>query len=335
MYGYANHRVWRSVLLDEMKQMLAERSIRIEYNSRFSGIISDDEDRVDFQINDEACHASLLIGMDGIYSTVRKYLAPDVQPEYTGVMGVLSHIKRDSVAWPHEDYERNATIQDVPGAIFFLPEDPDNIDIMIGLQKRAPESSREDLEHLQQDKTKLVEFYRERYDEWGPTARSIIDRVTENKDSCFIWPFLRVPTLSSWYSDTGRIVLCGDAAHGLPPSSGQGINQALEDVYSLTLLLTSAGQQSSTNSQANGVNNGNSSKSLEALAFWQDMRQKRIDAVFDWVTNTTNVQRMSDEERRKIIEEGKFKGGAASDNMSWLFTPALEGDVQAWIAAHA
>jgi 2-polyprenyl-6-methoxyphenol hydroxylase-like FAD-dependent oxidoreductase len=217
MYGYANHRIWRSWLLEGMKKMLAERSITIRYNAKFTGIISDSETGIDFKINDDSHHASLLIGMDGIYSTVRRYLAPEVKPQYTGTLGVIAHVKRSSVAWPYEDYELNATIQDTPGAVFFLPEDASAEEIMIGMQKQAPEFSREDLDRLQHDKSRLAEFYRERYDEWGPTARSIIDQVTLNKQSCFIWPFLKVPTLQRWYSDSGRIVMCGDAAHGYDP----------------------------------------------------------------------------------------------------------------------
>ena len=42
---------------------------------------------------------------------------------------------------------------------------------MIGKQVQYPEQSREDLERLQEDKDKLVEFYTKDYDEWRPTAR--------------------------------------------------------------------------------------------------------------------------------------------------------------------
>lgn len=356
LYEYANHRIWRSLLLDEMKQMLAERSIQIQYGAKFNGIASDTPGGVEFRINDEVMHASLLIGMDGIYSTVRKHLAPDITPEYTGTVGVLSHIKRASVAWPYEDYELNATIQDAPGAIFFIAEDPQGEDIMIGKQKRSPEYARDELERLQEDKDKLVAFYQENYDEWGSTARSIIDQVVANKQECFIWPFLKVPTLARWFSDSGRVLLCGDGAHGLPPSSGQGetdigdpfplprskayadslhprspgINQALEDVYSLTLLLVAT----------DGTLNGSSQPEiqlLDALEYWQRTRQQRVDAVFDWATNSTNVQRMSEAERQKLHADGKLKRlvAAGGDDMSWLYSSTLEGDIQSWIEERA
>lgn len=330
LYEYANHRIWRSILLDEMKQMLAERSVRIQYSAKFNCIVSDTADGVDFRMNNEILRASLLVGMDGIYSTVRKHLAPDVTPEYTGTVAVLSHIKRASVSWPYDDYELNATIQDKPGAIFFIAEDPRGEDIMIGKQKKSPEYSRDQLERLQENKDKLVEFYREDYDKWGFTAKSIIDQVAANKQECFIWPFLKVPTLARWFSDSGRVLLCGDGAHGLPPSSGQGINQALEDVYSLTLLLVATDRRMEGSSRAD-------IRLLDALEYWQCTRQQRVDAVFDWATNSTNVQRMSEDERQKLIAEGNLKETtvASGDDMNWLYRSTLEQDIRNWIADRA
>ena len=145
LYGYRNHRIWRKLLLEEMKQMLDERSVPIHYDSKFNGIVSDQSEGVRFLVNQVESDASLLVGSDGIYSSIRQYLAPEVEPEYTGVLGVLSHIKRASVDWPYDDYEANATIQGKPGAIFWVAEDPKLEDVMTGLQVQCPEQSREGL----------------------------------------------------------------------------------------------------------------------------------------------------------------------------------------------
>jgi 2-polyprenyl-6-methoxyphenol hydroxylase-like FAD-dependent oxidoreductase len=320
-FGYHNHRVWRGILLEEMRNMLKERSISIEYNSRFQGIVSDDDNGVSFLINESLHHASLLIGADGIYSTVRKHLAPDVVPEYTGLLGVLGHIKRSSVAWPYEDYEKNATIQSKPGAIFWIAEDPAGEDLMIGKQANHPEPSREELERLQADPDRLADFYRKDYDEYGPTARKIIDSVRDSKERLYAWPFLKMPRISQWYGESGRIVLVGDSVHALPPSSGQGVNQALEDVYSLTLLLTTLRDKVTVSYRE---------AHLGALAFWQQMRQDRIDAVFDWTLNGSNVSRLPEAERKKLIAEGKVKEGGA-DDMGWLYRPVLDERIHEWI----
>lgn len=309
--------------------MLAERNVQINYDSKFNGIVSDDSNGVKFRINDNILSASLLVGSDGVHSSVRQYIAPGIGPEYTGIIGVLSHIKRSAVAWPYEDYERNATIQDKPGAIFFIPEDADAEEIMIGRQIQYPEQSREDLEKLQTDYDKLVSFYRQDYDEWGSTARKIIDAVTENKGTCYIWPFVRMPTLPRWYSSSGRVAIIGDGAHAIPPSSAQGLCQALEDAFSLTLLLTTVVPVSGT---SNGVDS-NEEKTAEArllkgLESWQEMRQKRIDEIYDYATNFMNVSRMSESERKRHIVEGKSKERAGGEeDMGWLYRPKLEEEM--------
>ncbi|KXT00590.1 hypothetical protein AC578_3157 [Pseudocercospora eumusae] len=328
--GYWNHRIWRSLLLDEMKLMLKERNVTIQYDSRFTGLVSDNDTGVDFMINDNPQHASLLIGSDGLHSTIRNYLAPGVLPEYTGLTGIIAHIPWKSVAWPYEDYERNATIQGKPGAIFWIAEDPEGKDIMIGYQLHFTEQSRDELTKLQQDKDKLVEIYRRGYDEHGATARSIIDSVAAHKEHLYLWPFAKMPKLPRWFSNTGRVILLGDGAHALPPSSGQGVNQALEDVYSLTLLLVS----SATTNLANGVKEDIEAHSrpsfLEALDFWQRMRQDRIDAVLEWTTNTNNVSRLPEAERKRLYGEGKIREGQGDDTR-WLFMFDIDKEVKDWL----
>ncbi|CAK4024983.1 FAD NAD(P)-binding domain-containing [Lecanosticta acicola] len=316
--GFRNHRIWRSLLLDEMRTMLKERGVPVHYGSRFNGFVSENAERgVAFRINDEEQTASLLIGSDGIYSSVRKYVAPTVGPEYTGLMAILSHIPYASVEWPYEDYEKNATIQSKPGAILWIAEDPEGKDLMIGKQFHYPQQSRQDLEALQGDRDKLAGFVQENYEEYGETARKIIDSVVKHKETLYIWPFLKMPKLERWFSEGGRVILVGDGAHAVPPSSGQGVNQALEDVYSITYLLSSlkAGDDAT-----------------KALAFWQQMRQERIDAVVDWTENSANVVRLPEAERQRLVAEGKVKEGQY-DDMSWLHHPNIEQRIDAWMRA--
>lgn len=312
LHGFCNHRLWRSALLDEMKAMLSEQGVTIQYGCRFGGIVSESEDGVSFTINGSNKRASLLVASDGIHSAVRKYVAPGIEPYYTGTTGVIAHIPRASVAWPYEDYERNATIQGKPSAIFFIPEDPEAKVIMTGIQVKLPEQSREDLDRLQRDTDRQVSFYQHGYEEYGPTARSIIDAIVANKDTCYIWPFFKTPTLERWHSSAGKVIIVGDAAHALPPSSAQGVNQALEDAYTLTLVLTSF-----TNSA-----DGNLTAVLSA---WQLRRQKRIDAIFDWATNVTNVSRLPEDERKKLVADGKLEQ-RTDDDISWLYAYDAEQD---------
>lgn len=254
----------------------------------------------------------MLIGSDGIYSSVRKYISPEIRPEYTGMLGLISHIRRDSVKWPYADYEPAFTMQGKSGAFFTMPEDPEAKDIMVAMQLKHPDQSRAEWEALSVDKDKLISFFRVGYDDWRDTGRQVIDQVCANKDAIYMWPFLKMPRLEQWYSRTGRVVLVGDAAHAIPPSSGQGINQALEDIHSLTLVLK------------------RSQELLPALAKWQHMRQERIDRVYSWTTGTVNVSRLSETERQNLIAEGKVKDPRTnkdSSDMAWLYNLKLDEEV--------
>ncbi|CAK1366997.1 unnamed protein product [Cercospora beticola] len=326
--GYWNHRIWRGLLLDEMRLMLKERNVPIHYNSKFNGIVSEDPSTgVTFLINNTPHQTSLLIGSDGIYSTLRTHLSPTTQPTYTGLLGILAHIPWSSVSWPSPDFPRNATLQGKPASIFWIAEDPPSThpspQIMIGLQtQHSQEYSRTDLESLQNDKSRLLEFYKKSYSEHGPLARSIIDAIEQYKETLYIWPFMKMPKMSTWYSTkcSGRIILVGDGAHALPPSSGQGVNQALEDVYSLVLVLE----------EASKGGNGKEESILEALEFWQKIRQDRIDAIYDWTMNTNNVNRLPEAEREKLMKEGKMRVGEGDDTR-WLFGYDYDEVVKDWI----
>ncbi len=316
LYGYTNHRIWRRSLLEALLAAVTEKGVRVIWDAKFDFIMRETESEVHFMVNGKEQHAQILIGADGIYSSVRKYLDPKASPEYTGIMGVLAHIGWDEVQWPTEDYERNCTIQGKPGAMFWIPEDKEGSIIMIGKQVRMEGKSRQELEEMSKNEEALCDFYRKDYEKWGSTAQQIIDAVCRNKDTFYVWPFLKMSRIERWYSEMGRVVIAGDAAHAIPPSSGQGVNQTLEDVYTLTKLL------------AHGKDR------LKTLEFWQDLRQKRIDTIFDYATNITNIQRLPQAEREKLVQEGKAKDADTDkdfEDMRWLYNSTADQEINDWL----
>ena len=72
-----------------------------------------------------------------------------------------------------------------------------------------------------------------RHSSWkNPVIQKIIKNVTIDS----MYPTWTTPELPTW--ERGGLVLVGDSAHALHPSSGQGANQALEDAECFTLLLS-------------------------------------------------------------------------------------------------
>lgn len=310
-YGYTNHRVWRSVLLDEMRAMLSELDVPITYLAKLTSIESDSSSEVTFRINGMMQHTQLLIGADGIYSTVRRYIS-EIEPEYTGVIGVLTHIKSLSVHWPRREFMQCTIQASTSTPIFMIPEDRAATEVMVGMQVQLPTFTRTDWERLSKDQDRMAELYRRDYDTRRGVARQIIDAVCARKEELFLWPFMRMPPLERWYSETGNVILVGDAAHALPPSSGQGVNQALEDVYALTSTLATGRPR------------------LEALRFWQEKRQERVGAVYDWATNVQNVQRMSSAEREAHGNANRDLKGDTVEDMSWLYNWDIDKQVEDW-----
>ena len=73
---------------------------------------------------------------------------------------------------------------------------------------------------------------KERHKHWkNPVVHKIIEEARVDS----VWPTFTTPLLPRWSRD--GLVLIGDAAHCLQPSSGQGASQALEDAEAFALLL--------------------------------------------------------------------------------------------------
>lgn len=106
---------------------------------------------------------------------------------------------------------------------------------------QCPEGRRIDSEEA---KRQLVA----RHSNWkNPVVKKIIENVKIDS----VYPTWTTPDLPTW--ERAGMVLIGDAAHALHPSSGQGVNQALEDGESFSRLLSNhlqAAYAAPQNSQA-------------------------------------------------------------------------------------
>ncbi|KAK3176429.1 hypothetical protein OEA41_007752 [Lepraria neglecta] len=82
LYGYKALRVYRQILIDELKAILSECGIEVKHNTKFSHIISESPKAVDFAFADGTTSStSILIGADGIHSTVLKYKYLTISPK--------------------------------------------------------------------------------------------------------------------------------------------------------------------------------------------------------------------------------------------------------------
>jgi 2-polyprenyl-6-methoxyphenol hydroxylase-like FAD-dependent oxidoreductase len=102
------------------------------------------------------------------------------------------------------------------------------------------------------DKEQLMALIREYYEDWPDVAKSVLENLVP--EMLMMWAMYTLPRLSSWVSAGKKVLIVGEAALALPPMAGQGVNQAFENVYVLSLLLASLPEKIKLN---------------DAIKFWQ------------------------------------------------------------------
>ncbi|RYP06806.1 hypothetical protein DL765_009364 [Monosporascus sp. GIB2] len=175
--------------------------------------------------------ADLVIGADGIRSTVRRDLFGDnekYRPEYSGICAVGGVL----------DMPLPQHLVDDPTMIFFTG--PTGVFGYSGLTQ----SDRNKLLYwsvyetdlpdrgAELDHDVITRQLRERHSDW---ADPLIGRCLRSASIGHVFPIFVMPDLPYWGRD--GCVLIGDAAHALPSRTGQGASQAFEDAEALALLL--------------------------------------------------------------------------------------------------
>lgn len=317
LYGYDAIRIMRKELLDEMRAMLRERQIPIYFNSKLTAITSDGPDKLDFAFaNGQVGSAPLLVGADGIHSTVRGTFLPQVKPIYAGFMGISGVVQRFDIRIP-DGYELPATVMAKPGAFLLVPQKPDGSELFIGSQRRFPELDAAGWEELRKDKQRLYDMLQENKSDWPDVVQSALEATPV--DRMGFWAFYGIPPLASWLSDSKRIILVGDAAHAIPPTAGQGANQAFEDVRALATLLAKLSPSVPLD---------------KAAEQWQAYRKDRVKKVLD-LTQQMNAKRLPESERSKLppgaiwTDQSLTRGDGGE--LRWLYDPDLVQEAVKWV----
>jgi 2-polyprenyl-6-methoxyphenol hydroxylase-like FAD-dependent oxidoreductase len=279
--------------------------------------VEETKDHVTFALADGThVTSSVLIAADGIHSKIRGLVFPSIKPVYNDILVVCGAIKRSLLA-PGENDELDCPVMypGKNGAFVLAPQDADGSEFLAGTQRAFPAQDREGWDRIAKDMNFLHGFLRESFEDRQPIVQSAIEGIQD--DSIYTWAFHTLPKLPRWSSEGGRIVIIGDAAHAIPPTTGQGANQALEDTYSFALLMT---QKSTGTSVA------------EAIGFWQTMRQERIDGLLE-LTSKLNNLRLPVEEQKKLEagEVFQVEDGGSGEQWRWLFQPELEKKIAAWV----
>jgi salicylate hydroxylase len=172
----------------------------------------------------------ILVGADGIHSTVRAALLGEEAPRFAGCVAYRGLVPSERIA--DLDLEIGSQSWVGPGGHFvhyFVSRG--RLLNFVGWTEHDT-WNREDWTDRATIPRALAAF-----EGWHPQVR----RIIASAETCFIWALFDRAPLSRW--SVGRATLLGDACHPMYPFMGQGAAQAIEDGATLAACLVAAGDE--------------------------------------------------------------------------------------------
>jgi salicylate hydroxylase len=178
--------------------------------------------RLQFE-NGEKAEADVVVGADGIHSTLQKFVVAPSPPEYSGSRAYRGLIAAEKLPdWRKEAHQvwmgdgKHFMVFPVRGGrllnyVGFVPTRTETIESWSAIG----------------DRDELAASFAG----WDRPVVELLEKV----ETCFWWGLYDRRPLASWTK--GRLVLLGDAAHAMLPHLGQGANQAIEDGVALAAFL--------------------------------------------------------------------------------------------------
>ncbi|KIX08555.1 uncharacterized protein Z518_03211 [Rhinocladiella mackenziei CBS 650.93] len=165
----------------------------------------------------------LVVGSDGIKSTIRQHLFPEVMPKapskVAAYRGVLSYDEIRERA-PEGASVLTNTMDMWTGPNGYIMTYP----LSGGKELNVVTSFCKDYYVEKMEEVDIDEF-RGYYKDYSPAIQSIIKLVNYTQR----WPLLVMPPMDRWSNEFRNVVLLGDACHCMQNHMGQGAATAIED----------------------------------------------------------------------------------------------------------
>ena len=165
----------------------------------------------------------VVVGADGIHSTLRPYVFPPSTPVFHGTISYRGLVAHERVPdWPTDRWQMWAG----PSKHFLVfPVRHGQMINYVGFVP-ADEEMNESWSAAGDPRVLRGEF-----EGWDARIGSLLKQV----DKTFRWALYDRAPLLTWTK--GRLTLLGDAAHPMLPHLGQGANQSIEDGMALATIL--------------------------------------------------------------------------------------------------
>jgi len=263
--GATGYTMKRADLYQALTDQVIARGIRIEYGKRLVAATQVDGGvHAHFADGSEATGA-ILIGCDGIHSTVRRLIDPKAPPpKYAGLVNLGGFV-------------RGVHVDDAPGtyhmifgkrAFFGYAVTLDGEVWWFANLPEPHEPARAALAATSSDewRRRLITLFAE---DAGPAVR-LIEATPHNLVAS---TFYTQPHLPHWRTE--RMIVIGDAAHAPSPSSGQGASLSIEDAVYLAMRLRDTPDAS------------------KAFADFEQMRRARVEPIIRAAARVNNSKAAS------------------------------------------
>ena len=201
---------------------------RVHLGHRLAGF-TDQGDRVELRFaNGAQVAADVLIGADGIHSTVRGALFGPERPRFTGCIAYRGLIPAERLAHLGPEVASNSWLGPGGHFVHYFVASRSLVNFVAIMERET--WTRESWTDRGEVADALAAF-----EGWHPQVRAIIGAV----DETFIWALFDRAPLPRW--SVGRVTLLGDACHAMLPFMAQGAAQSIEDGATLAACLRERG----------------------------------------------------------------------------------------------
>ncbi|MFI9808460.1 FAD-dependent oxidoreductase [Streptomyces sp. NPDC052301] len=215
----------RGELNAALRDEAARRGIRLCHGARLESV-TDGPDGVTARFLDgTTATGDLLVGADGLNSTVRRLIAPSVQPVYAGQRVFYGY----TGTAPTTEGTGVITMVRGSGAAFGYAVSPAGESYWFARVGGEPLPAGTPVGRPSGSwREQLLPLLR-------PDHTPAAGLVEATGDAIMVTDATELPLGTVWH--TGRILLIGDAAHAASPATGQGASMALEDAVVLAKAL--------------------------------------------------------------------------------------------------